>query len=396
MAKFISSSDFEEIMEEAGKCVNNYERYLKENKYTINLSNGDFFNVRIKENQVPHLLGIDPSALKVAGIVKKDESSYEILKKLTTGDLTYYDILQGNKGFNMSNLFSDYVRDKIRIFSSNIKIKGNDIMYVIKYDTKKTYITGEQPENSDYFIVRNINRNYGVLGIANEDPEKRGFNYAPVTSRSFGSFNELKPFLAKVLPNQEITYPVISKIENIDSQFAGTFIPRVEEKKTLLERITNLALEYSAIASVGKDYSYTLSRLLNGYQKDDNNRNVIELLNKYIKTGNVLPKEVIACAIGEDQLPDEINDLIDTCNDLICSNIKVSGKTESSYSVIQKENGTLKNELEACKKELEKIKEEKKALEETNHNLDEENELNKIKLKIFIDASKTVTDMDKK
>ena len=227
MMQIVNSSRYDEIIEKIKDCLRGYEAIVKDNKVYLLLANGDTINLSFPKNHIPHLLGVYIDKLRTANIVKTSISSYDVLTKMVNGDLSYYGVQHTNNNFDFSTLFSDYIDAKIEIFNDAIKVRTDDIYCIIKYDSERTYTTGEEKENSDYFIIRRIGKKFSALGIAKSDERN---SYVPVTSRLYNNYDELKEFLSKVAKNQEITYPVSFNIENYYTGFNTKGFAKLEDK----------------------------------------------------------------------------------------------------------------------------------------------------------------------
>ena len=375
-------TEFENIINQLKEKIKYYESTLEPNKYYLGLANGDNINLTFPRNNIAHLLGVYTEKLRISNIVKSNISSFEILKKLVDSDITYFTIKNTNSCFDISSLFSEYVESKIEIFSDILKVRIDDIYCIIKYRTDRTYTTGEDMENSDYFIIRKHDRKYSVLGIAKNGPRN---DYIPVTSRIFNNYEELREFLSKTSKNQEITYPASFRIENYDKNFDKNFYATLEEKLNFNKTLKDVSIKNDAIPSTSKDFILLIEKLLNSRQKFNNQLSIINLIKDNIQNGNIINKEEIKQLL-DDEIPSEIETLIDACNDLVCFNLVNCESIDVSYSSIQNENKKLKEELENMKNSLLELKKLKKTLEEENKKLKELDNIKTKKLEILTNA----------
>lgn len=378
-----SINDFERIINKMKEKIKYYEIALEANQYYFGLANGDNINLTFPKNNIAHLLGVYTEKLKSTNIVKNNASSYEILKKLVDYNLTYNDIKNINSGFDISELFSEYVESKTEIFTDILKVRTDDIYCIIKYCSDRTYTTGEEKENSDYFIIRKNDKKYSVLGIVKNDNRN---NYVPVTSRLFNNYEELSEFLRKNAKNQEITYPASFRIDNYDKEFSKNFFPTLDEKLEYNRTLKDIAFKYKAIPSTNRDILFILEKSLNSRQKTSNYSSILSLIKESIMAGNIISKEEVKQLLDDSDIPGELETLIDSCNDLIFFNSKTDDSVEISYSSIQNENESLKKQLEEMKKELLELKEKNKSLEEENSGLKESENIKTKKLEILKNA----------
>lgn len=375
--------DFERIINKMKEKIKYYEITLEANQYYLGLANGDNINLTFPKNNIAHLLGIYTDKLKNTNIVKNSLSSYEIIKKLVEYSLTYTDIKNINSGFDINSLFSEYVESKIEIFTDILKVRTDDIYCIIKYCSDRTYTTGEERENSDYFIIRKYDKKYSVLGIVKNDNRN---NYVPVTSRLFNNYEELSEFLRKIAKNQEITYPASFRIDNYDKEFSKNFFPTLDEKLEYNKTLKDIASKYKAIPSTNRDILFILEKSLNSRQRTSNYSSILSLIKESIMAGNIISKEEVNQLLDDAEIPKELETLIDSCNDLICFNSQENDSVEISYSTIQNENKRLKEQLEEMKKELLELKKKNESLEIENSVLKESEKIKTKKLEILKNA----------
>ena len=223
--KILTCTEFNNITERMKNIVTEYDRIgLDGNIFSLTFANGDHINIRIGENYIAHLLGLNVDLLRNERMVKSNISSYEALKKFLN-DLTYYTI-KNNSTINsekvLLNIFSKHVQKKLDAFSINSRLKPEKIKYIIKYDSKRTYQTEEISEKVDYYIISKEDNTYYALGIVGNNDDGI-LKYIPMTSRKYETEEEFNEFLKKILPHQEITYLSKSNVENYYKGFTGTF-----------------------------------------------------------------------------------------------------------------------------------------------------------------------------
>ena len=383
MTKVIDSIMYDQILDKLVNSCNAYEKLIEGTRYSLWLANGDFLNIRIERGQVPHLLGVNTDLLKIAANTRKNLSAYDLLKKLVDRDITEYTIKQ--KGISLNSVFSDYIMEKLDGFVTNLKIRTDDIYAIVKYNKERAYTTGQELENSDYFIIRNINRKYYVLGVVGNDADKNFIVYQPVTSRIYEDEESFSKFLHRIMENQEITYANSFKFEN----YGRDFFPEhpvslsVEQKLRVLGILNSISQKYKCIPSVSREFAFIMNKLSNSYQKINNNAAIYRALVASMENGTALSAEEITEDICDySTIGTDLSALINKCNDLVCSKGE-NVKAKESYSAIQQENSNLKAELEEMKKQLEEVKQQNQTLTEEKKNLEEESEKNKEIVKLF-------------
>lgn len=345
----INTTQYDEYVGKIKTLVNCYDEVLSSNRYFFGLANGDNFNLSFPKNNIAHLLGVSVDKLKTIGLIKSNVSSYDALKKIANQDITYY----GIRKFNLepSEIFSDYLENKLEIFNDNIRVRTDDIYAIIKYSTDRSYTTSEEKEICDYFIIRKNEKGYMVLGIAKGD--NLNGDYVPVTSRLFKTYLELKEsFLNKVAKNQEVTYPATFRIDNASKDYFHKVNASYDARQAYIRNLRDMADKYNSIPSVVRDFSITLNVASNNKQKSYNKSSILGLITEGVKGGSIIDKEEVIEILDDTEIPSELDTLIDVCNDLICHKSVNSELISDSYSSIQSENSSLKSLLEDLKAEV--------------------------------------------
>ena len=391
----LSETKYYEIMDKIKVLLDRYEAAYKTNLYYLGLANGDGINLSFNENHIPHLLGVYTDKLKMANMVRSNLSPYVILKKLVDCEITFYDI---SRRFDPASLFSNYIDNKLEVFTDNLKVRSDDIYAVIKYVSTRSYTTTDEMDICDYYIIRKRLKEYIVLGIVKKEdnPYHITQNYVPVTSRLFSSLDELKNnFLKHIAENQEVTYISLFRINNYVSSYDNKIFTDDEKKPELLDNLKFLSEEYHSIPSVRKDFSISLTRAANDRRTISNVSSVIGLVNDGIKSGNIINKEEIEGIISNGRMSSEVNDLIDVVNDLIHRKSVNNEMVNNSYSNIQNENSSLKEELIDIKENVINLQTANEQLQSENNMLKESNIQNEESLNILTEAFHKVEAMRK-
>lgn len=382
--KITSKAQYDAIIERLQVLIKYYEIGLETNEYTLKLSNGDGIYLTFPRNQIAHLLGVKTELLKKTN---NQEESYKIIKKLINSDITYFDLKSTFGEENIGAIFSDYIDRKLEIFADLLKLRTYNMLFIVKYKTDRSYATGEQTENSDYFIIRKHGLEYSALGIC----KGLGYDeYLPVTSRLFKSDAEFMAFLNKVAQHQEITYPVFLKIENLPKGYEKKINPDYDEKLVCAKRLMKYANEVNAIPSNTKDSMYIIEKTIDGKQKRVNNYSICNVIKDGLQTGTFIEKSELLEMIDEKYLPTDIDSLVDAANDIICANYRNDEYKGESYSQVKNENDELKKELESLKLTLSERDSLISSLENEKSKLTSECEEKTRKLNILNDAFRSI------
>ena len=384
MENKLTLNEYEEIIEKLTKLVRYYDNGLSDNEYGLFLANGDKIYLTFPKVHIAHLLGVYTEKLKKG---TNPEDSYKTLKKLVNSDITYFNLRKIFGDENVGTIFSSYIDRKMETFIDTLKVRIDDIYCVVKYKTDRSYATGENTQNSDYFIIRKHNKKFSALGICKTGEYD---DYVPVTSRLFEDEEELNEFLNKIAKHQEISYPTYFKIENKSKYFKVQINSTTDEKLECARRLVELGKTFEAIPSNTSDSMYIMGKSIDGIQKRFNNWSILKNITQCIKEGTFIEKQEVADAFDDKMIPGDISELIDASNDIICTNYGHDKYEVDSYSEVKNENIALQAELEALKLTLAEKEALITSLESDKTQLTEENEKQNEKLNILNDAFEKV------
>ncbi len=387
MENKITLNEYESIIEKLKGLIKYYDIGLEDNKYDMYLANGDKIHLTFPKGHIAHLLGVYTEKLKKGN---NPEDSYKVLKKLVDSDITYFDLKKIFGEDNVGTIFSSYIDRKIETFVDTLKVRTDDIYCVIKYKTDRSYATGENAQNSDYFIIRQHGKKYSVLGIC----KGLGYNdYVPVTSRLFDDEEELEQFLEAIAKHQEITYPTYLRITNEPKSYNKAVYPSQDDKLTLSGRLIEVGNKFEAIPSNTNDSMYIIGKSIDGKQKRFNNYSILKSITDCIKNGTFIDKPAVAETFADKIIPSDISELIDASNDIICTNYGHENYEVDSYSQVKNENISLQAELEALKLTLAERDALISSLQDEKSQLIETNEKQNEKLNIYNEAFEKVRGM---
>lgn len=386
----MTSARYNEITEKMEQCVTEYEKMnFGSNKQTLFLANGDVLNIRVLKNNIPHLLGVNLDYLTQSNLFKSGTDAYTKLKYFLENSYRFSRLVIDQKKLDYDLMFSDYVDNKLDSFINNIKIRTDDMQFVVKYDSEKTYGLEPIADICDYYIIRKINDVYYVLGVIKN--EKNNI-YNPVTSKMYKDEKEFNKFIERISKKQEITYPTTLKIENIDACYENSFTLRKEGRIANLQRVINVANQYDATASVAKDYCYSLNILNDSKSISYKVLSVLKTLSDNIKNGVITDVDNIDEFIEDMIIPDELQGLINVCNDNICNSCE---KDNVSYTQLHDERNSLKQELESLRSELTASNYEVERLTKENTELKEQNDSYSLQMDIIEEAYQKIKDIKK-
>lgn len=361
----ITLEKYNEIIERLDDCVTQYEKMnYWYNNHIMYLANGDTVSIKFPKNNIAHLLGVNIDYLKMSNKFRSDMNTFECLKYFLNNSYTFSKLVTEEKKMSFDSMFSPYIESKLDCFIKNIKIRTDDIYFILKYDREKTYQIVEDADICDYYIVRLINGAYYMLGITTGE---NGISL-PVTSRKYDDYLEFERFITKVAKKQEITYPYYMKIKNSYQDFETQFFTNLDDKKILLDKAIRFSTKYDATASVARDFSYNIGNSITNRTKRNEEMSILQLLTDSIKSKSVLDYDTINSVCEINGVSEDIQYLIDACNDMMLNNSS-SGSILESYSEISNQRDSLKKELEQTKQLLLESNNKIKELTDQNQQL---------------------------
>lgn len=361
--------EFNEKIEKLTNAVQRFERMnFNQNKYVFYLANGDIINFRIPNNSIAHLLGVNIDYLRLAGRFKPNMNTYDCLMDFLEDSFQYSSLCNHEVKMSYDQMFSKYIDQKLECFETNLRIRTDEVLFIIKYDNEKTYQVEKMPDVVDYYIVRKCkDNNYYVLGLVKSDINDR--IYTPATSRKYDDEESFNEFVSRIAKKQELTYMHLLQVTNPINGYENKASLYVDNKITALSNVINYSKKFDATTGVASDFLFSINKSKTSYSNRVDDLNLIRFLSDSLKSGNVLDSGTISEIVANASINEEIKDLIDTCNNLICSHDSSNSGAIANYSEVCEENNKLKQELLEAKEKiklLEQVKEEKEKLDMEN------------------------------
>ncbi|MBQ8192919.1 MAG: hypothetical protein IJZ46_02480 [Bacilli bacterium] len=360
MIKNMKKFEYEDLVVKLKECLDWYDRrFLKrynqserdvlDISYNLQLDNGDKLRLEFMPKNIAHLLGIDTVCLKAKGLYKMD--SYDILKSIC--DDSYRLSREVSAGRLMYNDFiSDFVDDKVESFKKICGVDLSNIAFVCKYDKEKSYITGQEQLDADYYIAYKGDNKLYVVGF-----KKDGNSYFPITNRIVYFDNqESMKFLYKLLDNQIITMPTYVYPYYYSVGRSGkTFYLLYENKREKIKLLNDYSKKYNATVDISDGYLYVIEKLVQSFKSNESLMPIYERIFYYINKR--LRVDVPSLQKDFGGIPDSIISLIEIYNKSIDVSItealdKKTREVISERDKFSKENQKHIKELEELKKEL--------------------------------------------
>lgn len=340
-----SKYEFEQIivkLEEAVKLYKKSDYRYNENK--LYLSNGQILEFMFKPENIPHLLGINISALRNSKILSSNKPLDMLEELIQRYTAIYQKFVRGELIY--SDVVSPYIKEKIESFETVLKCDINDIYFVSEYSLPRAYLNGERNNyGCQYYIAFEDGKSEIIfLGLKKPDDQ---YYYSPSSIISPSDEKSSDKLLADLISNQRVMIVNCVVRKNI-----GIFnYLKNADKLILAQRLVNLTNEYNGHLMLSNDFIYNLKKLMSSYEKDLNVQRFILQLIHAISTGK---KISIDCSFDQN------------CADLV----------EVYNMSVQKSN---KADIQTDLQELKRLKEElllaKSTIEEQKQLLSEKDEL---------------------
>ena len=376
----MTREQFDKFVVSINGCLKVFEsQTIKNAMISLYLSGGSKrLHYSISSYNIAHLLGIKTDIIKEKCFLKKDMSSYEVLKYLVKNSYTVYNkcFLEGNP----VSPFSDFIQEKLSAFCKNLFPNFSEIEAIIEFDKEKTFLNEYSNEFMDvnYFILRKRENTMFLLGLRQKENRKN--EYEPITSLEITK--ETEEFLKKYFWKQNWYY--VGCLEVKDSytsleKYRLTYLQRAEKVQKLrdYQRKFNasICVEDDAIATY-KTFE-TITNQMREYQE------FARWLTDKIHI-NIVSTEMFEFSTIRKFDQDLLMKLTNEIDDILYSGFQ---RDAQPYSILKEENQELSSQNQNLQQENAKLREElavqKRALEEQrqiNRTLEESNNQSELKL----------------
>ncbi|HIS90057.1 MAG TPA: hypothetical protein IAC20_00150 [Candidatus Faecisoma merdavium] len=331
-----SKYEFEQIivkLEEAVKLYKKSDYRYNENK--LYLSNGQILEFMFKPENIPHLLGINISALRNSKILSSNKPLDMLEELIQRYTAIYQKFVRGELIY--SDVVSPYIKEKIESFETVLKCDINDIYFVSEYSLPRAYLNGERNNyGCQYYIAFEDGKSEIIfLGLKKPDDQ---YYYSPSSIISPSDEKSSDKLLADLISNQRVMIVNCVVRKNI-----GIFnYLKNADKLILAQRLVNLTNEYNGHLMLSNDFIYNLKKLMSSYEKDLNVQRFILQLIYAISTGK---KISIDCSFDQN------------CADLVeVYNMSVQRSNKADIQTDLQELKRLKEELLLAKSTIEEQK----------------------------------------
>lgn len=364
--------EFNDLIDEVEKCINDYERRnICNSRYKLTLANGDYVVVDYNDNCLPHLLGINIDYLRSTGFYKGN--AFDILKDIIDNSQTLYQRIK-NGIINPNYAFSKYIDEKLDNFNNICDINIFNLEFVAKYDSSKSYNTGLEKLNGNYYFAftDQKNKNYlNILGVK-KDPDGK---YQPMTNLRFDKEKDnTKEFLDKLLTNQTIT--IVSK-EFKNSIINGCFIDKKsffydnENKRKKISILRKYKNNFDCDINISEECIYFIDTTINLAEEKLLIWKVLDKIAESIKDN----ESININELEEEYVPvkQSLLNLISAYNDSLLRSSLSSNEASISYKKLIEDIRLSKLEITRLESLIQKLEENNKELTDKVSTLSIEN-----------------------
>lgn len=299
------------------------------NEYELYLSNGERLQFNFHVSRMAHLLGINVDGFLRSQILNStyaDKIWEEIIERSI---YIYQRCLKGE--VNYSNLFSDFMEEKMEYFKNVLQMNFDDIQFVCKYERAIGYLLGgsDRQYGCDYYIAfLNSEQQYYFLGLTYDEKIHR---LVPSSILPPSEKKQNEELLYEIIHNQRILLCNTCIKTNINSVRRVPLNAKVEKIAQLIE----IANKNGAILDVSQEALY-LSKLT---QKSISKYNDAEQIVRDLVTSMQDGERMNSGLTLAKNLGEPFEKLIEVCN----ARVQITG--DGSVTELIKELTELRQEL---------------------------------------------------
>lgn len=360
-----------DILDNVENCLNWYlDNNISNTRYKLLLSNDEKIEIDLSERALPHLLGINIDFLRSTGCYTGSASSilYDILDN---PNLLFAHIRDGHMQENQ--IFSNHIDKKLANFKYACSLNVFNIEFIAKYESTKSYITGEEKLEGDYYIAIRDKINKDKISIIGLKLNKSGL-YQPMTNMQFEEYSdEYRKFLNQVLKGQTVTIAkmlIKNSFDENENFSSNKYFYDTTQKIGKIKAIKRYAEDYNAVVNISEDCIFYIEKVQNLYE--EKNR-IIEMTKEITEK---ISKNIVIDAVDLEKrhgtIPMYLLDLIGAHNDSLSD--KNNGEANSqTYTELITNLKTAKADIEKKDAIIKKLNDNTNELIDKNQTLEEEN-----------------------
>ena len=237
-----------------------------------------------------------------------------------------------------------------------------DIEFICKYDSSRTYINSDDFKKYDYVIVKKLsNDKIGLLCLVRNS----GY-FAPMSSQIFDDYESAKEKLYELTKHQEITLVSGISINNIFDDYSKDFYLNLYDKKAKIKNLINYKQDFDTSIDVADDFQYSISKLTHNRMLHNEDYQFVNKIVSCISEGKLIEVESYE---GSYLMP-----IVNAFNDIICSSSLTKDENSETYTQMKTNLENFKKQLAKLLKQNFQLNEENNVLKIENDNLKTEND----------------------
>ena len=365
-----TNEEYIEVLNKIDDCVDHFiNKETEYIRYILYTASGNQYEINYNRGSLPHLLGVNTNYLRSTGLY--EGSSYQILEEvLDNSNFLYQQMKNGH--IKKENVFSEHIDTKLSSFEDICSVNIFDIEFIVEYDSKRSYTSGETKLDGDLYIAyRKKTNESGTINVVGFRQNEDGLYY-PMTNLEYTEHTkEARDFFKRLLTNQKVTIANNLKRNflNKDNKVISKdfyYQPDIKISKTkILKRYEE---NYDCIIDVNKDYIYQTESVSNLKNDKILAYDVLDKISENISAGKQINLESFKKRYQG--LANSIANLISTYNEALTH---PKNNTEKYNDLKQQIVETQKsiNQKDAL---IKKLEDKTKSLTEENKNIKQENQ----------------------
>ena len=367
----IDSNEYLDILDNIENCLNWYfDNNMSSTRYKLFLSNSDKIEIDFGDRSLPHLLGINIDFLRSTGHYVG--GSVSILNDLL--ESPNFLLSRMKDGYiKEDQVFSKHIKKKLESFKNVCSLNVFNIEFIVKYESEKSYVTGEDKLDGDYYIAIKDKLNRDKISIVGLKRNKNGL-YQPMTNMQFEEYSEeYRKFFNQVLKGQTITIAqTLGKnvIDDYGNMSQNKYFYDTNQRISKIKTIKRYADEYKSVVNVSDDCIFYIDKVQNLYEDKNKAIEIVKEVTEKISSNDIIDAIELSKKYGD--IPNYLINLIGTHNDSLLKE-NTDNKNTLSYTELITSLKSLKEDIEKKDSLIKKLEDNNKELIDRNQILEEEN-----------------------
>ena len=365
-----TNEEYIEVLNKIADCVDHFiNKETEYIRYILHTASGNQYKINYNRGSLPHLLGVNTNYLRSTRLY--EGSSYQILEEvLDNSNFLYQQMKNGH--IKKENVFSEHIDTKLSSFEDICSVNIFDIEFIVEYDSKRSYTTGETKLDGDLYIAyRKKTNESGTINVIGYRQNEDGLYY-PMTNLEYTEHTkEARDFFKRLLTNQKVT--IASNLKrnylNKDNKvISKDFYYPTDIRKTKTKILKRYEENYDCIIDVSRDYIYQTESISNLKSDKALIYDVLDNISESIHAGKEIDLESFKKRYQG--LANSIVNLINTYNEALTH---PKNNTEK-YNDLKQQIVETQKSMTQKDTLIKKLEDKTKSLVEENKNIKQENQ----------------------